>query len=547
MFCDKPNILIMTYPERAKAILKDAIKSAIYIDENARSFYQTDLKGSNEEELSVSLYDNFKRNGISLEVCKYEDGMEGNTDSLNFFKDNRDLVILDWHLKGQSGEKESLQILNEIVKTKHIHFCSIYTTEPNLDTVLKYIVCYFSGIDQEKFSEIKESSEIFFDDTFDFSLFHQLNLNRSAKDSGKLIGEIYRSNQDELNQFKEEQGISDNKCAIIKASIVNLLPSPHLSDEVLDCPSFIDSNKNIIVINNTIITILKKSENKADDLLNNYFEHIINDVDSFNQLLGIELYNSLFRNSILTNDAIMSFSKDALIHHRKELKSENISHFFKSFMDEVLLEKIAVSLRDRDSKLLDDDLLDYFEEHLPEKPDNKELQKMNVFYNSLFLDKKNKILNFGDVFKIEGENKYLICITPLCDCLRPQDKTKGNFYFAEGNNIKLDTALKQGDTAFVSYLHDNIIIRWSEISTDNDLQKNKLNPVYIKPIQYKILEGQNIINDQNKLTIHYLNKEGNIKSKELNYLGTIRPNYAQRIANHAFSYPVRVGVDFVKI
>lgn len=131
--------------------------------------------------------------------------------------------------------------------------------------------------------------------------------------------------------------------------------------------------------------------------------------------------------------------------------------------------------------------------------------------------------------------------------MRPQDKTKGNFYFAEGYNIKLDTALRMGDTAFVSYLNDKIIIRWSEISVDDDLQKNKLNPVYIKPVQYKILENQNVINEHNKLIINYLNKEGAVKSKEVSYLGTIRPNYAQRIANHAFSYPVRIGVDFLKI
>jgi len=46
--------------------------------------------------------------------------------------------------------------------------------------------------------------------------------------------------------------------------------------------------------------------------------------------------------------------------------------------------------------------------------------------------------------------------------------------------------------------------------------------------------------------IYYLNKEGKKKSKEVKYITTIRQNYAQRISNHAFSYPLRVGVDFVK-
>ena len=37
------------------------------------------------------------------------------------------------------------------------------------------------------------------------------------------------------------------------------------------------------------------------------------------------------------------------------------------------------------------------------------------------------------------------------------------------------------------------------------------------------------------------------KGDDIKYITTLRPNYAQRIANHAFIHPVRVGVDFVSI
>ena len=49
------------------------------------------------------------------------------------------------------------------------------------------------------------------------------------------------------------------------------------------------------------------------------------------------------------------------------------------------------------------------------------------------------------------------------------------------------------------------------------------------------------------IELYYLNKEGERKNNRVQYITTIRQNYAQRIANHAFSYPLRVGVDFVKI
>jgi hypothetical protein len=116
----------MSYEERAGLILKDAIKSAIYIDEKARSFYDNiSEKPEYEEELSVNLYNNFKQSGISLEVYKFSKGDEQITEKLEFITENRDFVILDWKLDGNDGEEESLKILSEIVLCNHIHFSTI--------------------------------------------------------------------------------------------------------------------------------------------------------------------------------------------------------------------------------------------------------------------------------------------------------------------------------------------------------------------------------------------------------------------------------------
>jgi hypothetical protein len=361
--------------------------------------------------------------------------------------------------------------------------------------------------------------------------------------------EIYTKFKTVPNKLREITGEEDLTCAVIKASIA--LSDKVKSNEGLECPTFVDHDKKIVVINNTIITVLKKSDNNADVLLENFKNHIVADVDSFNQLLGIELYNHLYRSSAITNDLAISFPKDALVHHRKKLKEDGIGYFFNSFMDEVLMEKISMSLRNRVSLLLDDVLLDNFESGLEENySDLNSLHKMNVFYNSYYFDKEDQILNFGDVFLVEPNDnhkenpKYLICLTALCDCLRPQDKIKSNFYFAEGSNIKNADALDLGDTAFISFLPNNITIKWTEI-TKNEL-RNTYGPLYIKPLQYKVFENENKFDKNNQIKVHYLDKAGQTKSEILTYIGTIRPNYAQRIANHAFSYPIRVGVDFVK-
>lgn len=543
----------MTYDQRANSILKDAIKSAIYIDEKAKSFYELESVPQNniEEKLSIDLYNNFKENGISLEVHKFKPADLTNQDILNFITDNRDFVILDWKLNGQIGEEYSLKLLSNIIEAKHINFSAIYTSIDTLDEVLMNILSYFSGKSYEYYEEIKEILELEDFEKDIIEIFNSININRANLPIvKKLRGQLYHKDRSIVAKIKEITGETDDTCAIIRSSIA--LSKTYKSDKELCCPSHVDFVNKIVVINNTIITILNKDQNDANSLLNNFKKHIINNVESYNQLLGIELYNHLFRTSAITNDTIMTFSKDALIHHRRNLKKEDNGHFFNSFIDEILLEKISLSLRNRNSLLLDDLLLNQFEQELdPSYDDQVALHKMNVFYNSFFLDKAGKTINFGDVFLMEenanhkSKPKYLICITALCDCLRPQDKIRSNYYFAEGKNINKDIALQLGDGAFISYLPKDITILWSDISID-DLKKTYA-PVYIKPLQYKVFEDSNTIDDNNNINVHYLDKKGETKSEKLTYLGTIRPNYTQRIANHAFSYPIRVGVDFVKI
>lgn len=541
----------MSYEVRAKSILKNSIKSAIYIDDKARSFYEEASESPEiEEELTVNLYNNFKENGISLEVFKYAKGDEVDDNKITFITENRDFVILDWKLIKEDGEEESLKLLSEIVAAKNIHFATVYTSEDDLDDVLLNILSYFSEKDKTYYDEIKEELELEEFPEEIITLLNQINLNRSNNSVlRELRTQIFKIDREIPKKICKITGIDDLTCSIIKASIA--LSNKIKSDIEFQCPTKVDNENKIVVINNTIITILNKKENTANDLLENFKTHIVRDVDSFNQLLGLDLYNHLYRSSAITNDLSINFPKEALIYHRKNLKKDGIGYFFNSFMNEILMEKLSMSIRNEEFLLLDDKLLDEMESKLPEDyNDIKSLHKMNVFYNSFYFDKKNQILNFGDVFLVEpNENhksspKYLICLTALCDCLRAQDKIKSNFYFAEGSNIDINKALSLGDTAFISFLSNDITINWTEVAMD-DLKK-AYGPVYVKPLQYKVFEGQNKIDENNQIKVHYLDKTGATKTETLNYIGTIRPNYAQRIANHAFSYPVRVGVDFVK-
>src|SRR5690606_5758235 len=78
------------------------------------------------------------------------------------------------------------------------------------------------------------------------------------------------------------------------------------------------------------------------------------------------------------------------------------------------------------------------------------------------------------IFKGTGKDYYL-CITALCDCLYP-NKIDSNFYFAKGEEFDdLDTALRLGDTAFLSFLPNGKVVLWGdkEIVKKQKIKKNQ--------------------------------------------------------------------------
>ena len=151
---------MIMYKDKAKSILRDTIKSAIYIDDNAREFYADITNGNDifEEQLSLDLFNNFKKKGISLDIHKFKLGDENNCELINYFTDNRDLVLLDWKLNAHSGEKESLTLLNKVVNSNHIHFCAIYISDDGqeLENILLNILTFFSGKTRIEYEDIRE-------------------------------------------------------------------------------------------------------------------------------------------------------------------------------------------------------------------------------------------------------------------------------------------------------------------------------------------------------------------------------------------------------
>lgn len=553
----------MTYEDKAYQIIKDSIKSAIFIDERARTFFQPEgeLKGSDEEVLSINLYQNFKENGISLAIHKFSKGEEKNSNLKRYLFEDRDLVLLDWKLDGDYGEDLSLELLADITLAPHINFCAIYTSSPDVSEIYQNILSYFSGHDAKYYHDLKQEFEANENELKAiFSRFNILN----PESNGNLIPEIINIEKDFLERVKIFSKESNPKEAI--KNLFLAFQKLNLSDIELQKPEVLSPDNNTIVINNTLIAILQKEkDNNVSHLIQRLATQFSKSKNSFTQLLGFEMQAVFSKDGSFIDSNLLAVSLEALLAHRKHIIEVDKSDIpFKVLIKNVLIEHASMRLRTAKLALLDDQFLNDISKTITELPSDESLAAMNVFYNSVSIASINPQdlpnLNFGDVFE-DGGGKYFVCITALCDCYLPS-KINNIFYFAEGSSISNELALTLGDTAFMSFLPNKKVVSWiayepDKFSYDKDsfedskravdyFRQFKYKPVYVKPHAYNVKSYKIENNSIEIRRVETKEEKEDLTFISLKYITTIRPSYTQRIANHAFAHPVRVGVDFVK-
>lgn len=516
-----------TYEETAQKIIKEAIKSAVFIDENAKEPFMT---GDFEESVrSEELYKDFKEKSISLDIYKYNDATY--PDQKEYLFNNRDLVLLDWKLDGDTGEDKSLSILSEVVRLQpHIHFCVIYTSERK-DVVLNNILSYFSCLTKEQYEEIfeefddeKETIQEILPDLMSLSQ-NRFNKERRTEIIKRITshdGELFKIRLDNDLLSKDVDGVKSLLCCrLIRLGIA--FSSYEKAGSTQPCPSDINPEYNTLCINNTLISVFNKQEVEANQIFDAFSQQITDYEKGVMHLLGLEMRNVQRRSASFIDSSILSVRKETLGYHKRQSGSD-----FSCFVKNVMVEQFKTNISNSGLTILDAIIpVDYHED-----PDTKnEFALMNVFYNSQRKNDFKKLLTFGDVFKCG--DRFYICITPLCDCAHPE-KRDHCFYFAEGYQVTLPTALGKGDSGYISYISLDCYVEWDNVTGEYS---------HIVPVNYLVPDNQ-IVNDKLKVSRFRGRK---VEECEFEYMTTIRQNYAQRIANHAFAHPVRVGIDFVKL
>ncbi len=573
------------YSDKAFTILNSSINSAIFIDEKAKDFYSGTPVNPDvvEEKLSEDLFKTFKENGKSLVVHKFEKSNLENPQILDYLFKGRDLILLDWELAGVAGQEHSLKLLNQAVSTPYINFCCIYSSSGNFNEIPLFLDAYFSGLSKAEFEGIKTAYEYI--EPEEIQKFWDENGN---------IEDFFKANSIDVSTFPIEK-IREKSLELILRYIYISLVSEKLiiPKSANDDYEVLNVGDNSFIINNTFVLTLKKDLNEDSDynkLLRRISDTVTKNNGSFFQLLGLEMQSVFNSNERFIDETILKSSTEALFQFRNHINDDKT---FGIIIKKLLVEQATLKLRTAKLELLKTDFLDFKSKELANKtPSNEDLFQLNVFHNAVSVKSLNTEdipnLNFGDVFKGSGEDYYL-CVTALCDCYYP-NKIEHNFYFVRGTEFNdIELALRLGDTAFLSFLPNQKAVYWGDLekpelkkikelvlsNSDDDAKKLKndlasqkvlidkllhnqevLNrflykPFYIKPKVYnvdnnKLVDGKIRIWDiTNKFTKEEFDQKLNYFDVE--YITTLRNDYAQRIANHAFGHPARVGVDFVKI
>ncbi len=534
-------------------IISNAINAAICIDDQFAMPYSGSFDDSDK---AKNLYQAFREKGAcALDIYQYTDFAAFESDK-DYLLNHKELMILDWELNsGESGRvkyEDALKVLDNAVSDKHIRCVSIYTQSNDSLLILLQIYSYFTGI--YSVENINENVESLVEaiateledqsDVEDGMVFMRDLLNE------KCSGYSLSADPNKKTILKEvkyaiisniQKGDRTSFCKKISAKIKDSL----LCDEesVLSYYEIIH-NKEInshkyksekiysvdvyqrryLLINNTVIFVLNKTDTDVREVYNAVTEAISAIPNQRTLLLSLIMKDVLYENMGKGGQGFGKVTDNMLLHHWQSYEHKNIDDLIE-FLILCMKEDISEYLRnDIESSMIENLFTD--EEGNKTKASKIELALFNkiiTFVDKKDLPNKTHQIKTGDIFKLtsqSGPDKYFICITQSCDCLRADNINK-NFAFALGSTCQnLSEALQNVERKDkYSIIDENIAIEW----------QNSFLTIHIEDNEFDV--------DEN-IKVYIENQE-----KELEYIGFLKDFYAQRIINKIFNHSLRIGVD----
>lgn len=358
----------MISTEDKKAVIYNAINSAICIDDQYESPYCDIPENRKYFDDSKELYISFRKDGkCDLDIYKFR-GYDGFDNDKDFLLNHKDLMILDWELDAtfRIKHESTLKILDNAVANKYIRWVAIYTNEQDDYNILLNIYAYFCI--RKTFDELK--AEI------NDKLFEVLGIVEEKSEAEDVETDFMKKLDDIVSAFtlspKEEQDCiikefkryicslfpqeDSRECCkklrdIVKDDLNILLTYYEIVDKNLEMLHRVDEKKysvhilgrNYLLINGTVIFVLKK-EITPDDVYGKVTDAICNIPNQRTLLLSLMLKNILSEELGIGGKGLGGITDRMLLHHWESYEEKNIDNLIE-FLVLCIKEDIAESMR----------------------------------------------------------------------------------------------------------------------------------------------------------------------------------------------------------
>ena len=531
---------------KATEIIRNRIRTTVCIDDDYKGAY-----GEGVNDFEKNLYQKLIESGckfVSMQTYPFAE-----KESDEWIKE-ADLLILDWKLT-KNGEYEytpALELLDNVISSGNCTLICIYTDEQEPDEIFDVLETYFVAGNFGGVKTIWEDVQPFFIEKKEELLSLAEKVNGKAETEGALtnaIIQIVEGNTETKNELRSLNRWNESWQLRYTKEVLLFELYDHHNYEGVSPLKEVEFNRLYtkdkrtfaIRVNNRFITIMGKHDSqgnyvKPEELTSQLAEAVFKAPDHLYHLLHLK-YQAEGRAVIESKGAFIDVVPDGILKklfYKHNHDSELLDREFR----EHFMEDASASMILR-AQQLDSSFIEAIEETSSE-PSNDQLLAFNAYYSQVLHPiRKGRKVSFGDIFEIinhenyieKGIGQYLLCITAHCDCANATEKTKNRycFHFAVGDIAdNLNKALKKAETTnegLIDFVRkpdgECIAIKWDDYLATLYLSSNLIEDDGIKEVVFK--------------------KE----VFSIRYVGTLKEQYTERIANSLFSYARRVGITYL--
>jgi hypothetical protein len=496
--------------------------------------------------LSQEVYDSISKGGYLCDLFKFE---KSKLEQCKKVCKNSDVVILDWELSRDETHQPALDIIKNLYEENGLRFIYVYTVIEDLNSIKSEI---------ERFLDVScfgDYSDFHVDSLYFFVRSKDSDVGVKPQDIFEsVLGAISKKYKGLMSTFvldfastirKQLPVVLKRYDERIDSSIINLMAGMNeeyfyriFSQIILSDLEYALLSK---IANSPVINKTKISEFLRDS---KFMRELVAVIDSENDEKMKELGGKVLKLlvAVFQKNCCISSSKGSCAMGDIISDPKKFSEILKGSLDKVSLPKKIKGLKK--GNILDHATAPYqlfpilcylslydSEKEIDECADNlvEAHKRFQCLLNTVRKEASASSLTQGTILK-DG-NTYYLCITPLCDIVRPK-KIENRYMFMLGKGIsEEEIASVNRDRNGLSIIYESsspVTIRWNLFDIISlKIRDTKLN----KPVKVK--------------TVDNLEKDRDSEEKELHFVGQLRLDYTLSLLDMGLARRVGIETDEV--